>query len=398
MLQRHSDHNHAGGQATVRVVIQQPSLAAYRVPVYRELAQRKGIDLRVRYGQEAAITNVAPDGFDGQGVKRHRWAFFGHPVYWHSVQLHYASRAQTDVLVLSWDLHYASLVPAMLKARLAGVPTVLWGHGYSKREAGWRAKLRMWAAKLGTALLFYNHTTAQRYLDMGFEPSRVFVALNALDQAPIQEARRHWLDRPDALEEFRQRHGLKAGPVVLFVSRFDPVNRLDLLIRAIERLRADHPTVTAVIVGKGEPEESNIRRLAQSLGVEDHVRFPGAIYDERELAPWFLSAQAFCYPANIGLSILHAFGYGLPVVTGDRVVAQNPEIEALRDGENGLVYTDGDDSALAATLDRLFRDPSLAKRLGQEAHRTVMEHFSLANMVDGMEAAVRFCAHQRCQG
>ena len=43
----------------------------------------------------------------------------------------------------------------------------------------------------------------------------------------------------------------------------------------------------------------------------------GSIYDEIELAPWFLTADAFVYPENIGLSILHAFGYGLPV----RVIA-----------------------------------------------------------------------------
>ena len=118
-----------------------------------------------------------------------------------------------------------------------------------------------------------------------------------------------------------------------------------------------------------------------------------ARYNEEALAPWFLCADAFCYPANIGLSILHAFGYGLPVVTSDRVEAQNPEIEALRHEENGLLYADGDARALAGALKMLFDDRGLRQRLSRAARATVCDRYNIARMVDGMEAAVR-CAGQ----
>ena len=36
-----------------------------------------------------------------------------------------------------------------------------------------------------------------------------------------------------------------------------------------------------------------------------------------------------CYPVNIGLSLLHAFGFGLPVVTGNDIGSHNPGIETL---------------------------------------------------------------------
>jgi glycosyltransferase involved in cell wall biosynthesis len=247
-------------------------------------------------------------------------------------------------------------------------------------------------ARLATALVFYNRATAAAYVREGWDARRVFVALNALDQAPIRAAREDWLSRPDDLAAFRRAHRLDdGGPTALFVSRLDADNRVDLLLQAAARLRARHPRLNVVIVGKG-PDQPNLERLAADLGLADRAHFTGAIYDEARLAPWFLSADVFCYPTNIGLSILHAFGYGLPVVTDAATAAQNPEIEALRDGENGLLYPHGDAGGLAAALDGLFSDRERARRMGREALRTAAEEFTLGRMVDGFEAAARYCA------
>ena len=122
------------------------------------------------------------------------------------------------------------------------------------------------------------------------------------------------------------------------------------------------------------------------------MRFLGAVYDEMALAPWFLSADAFCYPANIGLSLLHAFGYGLPVITTDRNELQNPEIEALEPGRNGLVYKHDDLEALASTLERVIVDRPLRESLAAEALVTATQRFNLRTMVDGIEQAIRYAA------
>lgn len=380
---------------SIRVRLQQPSLRKYRVPVYRELASRPGLALRVLYGDQIDTGGAEPDGFHGEQVHLRTISLFRRTIMWHSPQWRCAIRADTDVLILSWNLHYASLIPALLRARANNVPTILWGHGYSKQEAGWRAWPREKVAGLATALMFYNHTAANRYIERGWDPQRIFVALNALDQTPIQATRSHWLAHPEELAAFRREHRLDAGPVILFVSRFEPANRVDLLIRATAQLRSQHPTLQTIIIGKGEPEETRLKELATSLGVADCVRFPGAIYDEHALAPWFLSANVFCYPANIGLSILHAFGYGLPVVTSDDIASQNPEIEALRDGENGSLYRQGNVDHLVKTLDRLLSEPATTKKMSIAAHQTATQQFTMTNMVDGMETAVRYCANRK---
>ena len=383
-----------GPQASaMRVMIQQPALPRYRVPVFQEFARRPGIDLTVLYGDRSSSPpNVEDMPFNAQCVHLQEVSIGRHPVMWHWPQWRGGARRACDVLVLSWDVHYASLVPGLLRAKSNGVRTVLWGHGYSKCEAGWRSRVRSRIARLADALLFYNHTAAEQYLDAGFDPGRVFVGLNAMDQTPLQNARQPWLAEPQKIEAFRRENNLGDGPIVLFVSRLEPANRLGLLIDALPGLVARVPGIQCVIIGKGEPELTNLRRHADERGVAGHVRFPGPIYDENELAPWFLAADVFCYPANIGLSILHAFGYGLPVVTSDHLESQNPEIEALRDGENGLLYRDNDSASLGDTLARLIEDHGLRQCLSEEACRTATQRFTLGNMVDGMEAAIRRAA------
>jgi glycosyltransferase involved in cell wall biosynthesis len=322
-------------------------------------------------------------------------------VRWEPVQIASASRRVCDVLVLEWNAGVASLAPALLLARLRGVGTVLWGHGYSKRERRSARAFRNAIGWLADCLLLYNHTAAEALLGGRAEgdrssprrSKRVFVALNALDQAPIARARDMWRASHGRMEEFRQARGISGRRVALFVSRLEADNGVDLLIRAAANLREQRPELTVVIVGKG-PAENDLRRLTEELNLQDRVIFTGAIYDEDELAPWFVCSDVFVYPRNIGLSLLHALGYGLPVITDDNLAGQNPEIEALRDGENGLLYPAGDVAGLAGAIDRLLGDETLRRRLSDEAERTAAEGFSLANMVDGMEAAIRMAAQR----
>ncbi len=374
----------------LRVVMQQPALPRYRVPVFRELANRPGIDFRLWYAAYPGLPNASPEGFLAEARSTRTIRLLGQELWWSSAQWQACARDHADVAILSWSTRYASLIPALLRARLGGVRAILWGHGHTKRPS----RLRRWflgaVTRLAHAVVFYNHTHAEHFIAHGGDRRRVFVALNALDQTPIQRARRAWLESPGRLDAWRREHDLADRPVVLFVSRLEPDNRVDLLIDAAKALVARRDDLRVIIVGKG-PDEGRLRAHAEHAGLAKHVLLPGAIYDEEQLAAYFLSATCFCYPRNIGLSILHAFGYGVPVVTGDDLDSHNPEIEALRPGENGLLYKDGDADDLARALGALIDDPALARRLGEEALRTATHTFTLSNMVDGFEAAIRSC-------
>jgi glycosyltransferase involved in cell wall biosynthesis len=370
----------------IRVVVEQPCLAHYRVPVFRELARRPEIELHVNYGVCPNLPNCEPAGFSASLVRSRQGLVFGREVVWNPSPWRSAASAR-DVLLMTWNLNHVNLVPALLRARAAGMATILWGHGYSKSETWLRKWIRERAAHLPDVLLFYSAEIRDRFLELGFPPERLHVAPNALDQAPIARAKAAWLCSAERLDFFRQVQDIR-GPLLLFVSRLKPENRLDLLIVATAILRSTHPEVTTAIIGGGDAETIRLKALARELGVQDAVRFVGPLYSEDLLAPWFLSASAFCFPVNAGLSILHAFGFGVPVVTSDRHSAQNPEIEALAPGLNGLLYAHNDAEGLAHALKRLLDNPGLKQRLSAGALQTAQER-SLERMVDGLEDAIR---------
>lgn len=373
----------------IRVTVVDPSLAGYRVPFYRRLAAVDDIDLHVLYG-DTGRPNAQPDGFRADYVPRPRYNVGGHPVYWHPAQLQ-AARSDSHVVVLNWDVHYASLVPALVAARARGVRTILWGHGVNRNDGTIRAWPRRAVGRLADVLLAYTRQAARRLAESGFDSDRVFAAPNSLDQTAIQHARANRLLRPDELHGFKLDHDLHPGPVVLFVSRLDRPRRVDVLIQATRILRERFAQVRTIIVGGG-PAESSLRDLVDQLDLNDHVRFVGPVYDETALSAWYCSADAFVFPSFMGLSVLHAMGYRLPVVIGDDISAHGPEAEAVRDRENGLLFRHNDPTDLARKLELLLCDHALRERLAANALRTAMYGYSIDAMLDGFVAAIRRAA------
>lgn len=371
-----------------RVTIQQPTLTKYRIPVFRHLAESSEFKVCVLYGRRPEWPNACPEGFEGEECRLRIFKLGSQTFFWHQAQLRAVCGSRGDVALLTWNTRYLSLIPSLFLAKLTGTRTVLWGHGYSKAERRFGKWFRNKVGYLASALLFYDERTLRSFLGDTRTNSRLFVAPNALDQAPIREASAAWSRTPTQLEDFQSENDLTGRDVILYCSRLDPNNRVDLLIEACAKFRRSNEAFLILIIGSGDEQTIRLQKLAKDHQIADRCRFLGAIYDEHKLAPWFLSAKVFCYPENIGLSILHAFGYGLPVVTSDSMTQQNPEVVALQDGENGLFYQHGNIDALADALSRILRDCSLQKTMSLAAKKTVTEKYSLNNMVEGMRQSI----------
>jgi glycosyltransferase involved in cell wall biosynthesis len=376
----------------IRVTLVHPSLTDYRVPVFRELASRPGLAVRVVYGLSKDIPNSSPEGFRADPSFRWEGSFGGQLIMAHGAEWTYCSPKYSDVVVLRWTPRSLTLLPALLRARHNGVATVLWGHGYSKRERHWWRGMRNWLAQQCSAVVFYDRQTREACVRDGWDPDRLFVALNCICPDKIKLACQSWRERPQQLEHFRRENNIAEGPVVLFVSRLQPANRVDLLVQATALLVRDIPNLKTVIIGNGVAEKERLQALAAKLTVENSVIFVDGTYEEIKLAPWFLSANVFCYPANIGLSLIHAFWYGLPAVTTDNIGVQNPEIAAFKHGVNGLSYTHDNVPALAEVLQQIVTDNTLRQAFSDAALRTVEEEYTIPRMVNGLEAAIRYAA------
>ena len=376
-----------------RVCVVQPILPHYRVPVFERLAEQPGIDLEVWAGtgeKRSSLVAASPsEKFRLVAAPQRRIGpFISQPK-----QIEAVAAGRFDVVVLSWNARYLQLGKALRAARRHGVRTIIWGHGYSKRENWLRRFNRDRFLRNADACLTYNHTAAKTLMARGHPPEKIFIALNAIDQAPIAEARQRWLAQPEALQQFQREQQISttSGGAILFVSRLEPDKRIDLLLHAFATVVRARPAARLVIIGRG-PQQAKLEALTAQLGIITAVRFTGAVYEEDQLAPWFLSASVFAYPVAIGLSILHAFGYGLPVVTSDDIPSHNPEIEALRPGENGLLYRHGDTTAFANAILRILENHQEQQRMREAARQTVAgpDGFTIERMVEGFADAIAF--------
>jgi glycosyltransferase involved in cell wall biosynthesis len=133
------------------------------------------------------------------------------------------------------------------------------------------------------------------------------------------------------------------------------------------------------------------------LGLEHAVLFTGALYDQEKIAPWCLSACCFPYPPDIGLGLQHAMAYGVPVITNDDMDVHGPEIHALREGENGLLFRNNDAEDLASKMLRLMKDSELHARMSAAAYATVRgpDGWSIEHMAGQFAKCIRAVAKSR---
>src|SRR5262245_56483075 len=115
------------------------------------------------------------------------------------------------------------------------------------------------------------------------------------------------------------------------------------------------------MAGQDKGLEFEIRRLAEELGLNGAVHFPGfldmaAKVKEGDAADIYINTN---HVDNMPVTVVEACAMGLPVVA--TAVGGVPDL--LTDGETGLLVPDNDDQAMTAAIQRLLNDPALAMRL-----------------------------------
>ena len=169
--------------------------------------------------------------------------------------------------------------------------------------------------------------------------------------------------RPDA--------PLPTGTSLLSVARLVPRKGIDTVIHALADLPGD---VTYRVVGRG-PDEGRLRDLARSLRVEHRVVFLGRL-DDAALDAEYRRCTLFVLPARrtpdgdlegYGLVYFEAAAWGRPVVAG----RSGGEIDAVVDGETGLLVDGGSVDSVRAAISTLLACPERLAAFGANGRRRV---------------------------
>jgi glycosyltransferase involved in cell wall biosynthesis len=169
------------------------------------------------------------------------------------------------------------------------------------------------------------------------------------------------------LSDYPYRQRQKLNPRLFWMRCFHPIYNPAMAVRALSRLRSAFPQAELVLAGQDEGMEAGIRRLAQAVGLNGAVRFPGFLNraekaQEGDAADIFINTS---HVDNMPVTIVEACAMGLPVITTDVGGIK----DLLIDGETGLLVPDDDDEAMCKAITRLLNDPALAGRLSNNGRR-----------------------------
>lgn len=202
-----------------------------------------------------------------------------------------------------------------------------------------------------------SRSTAEDLVERGFSTDQIVVIPNGVDLT--------FYSPSEAEPRF-------VVPTLLYLGRLKRYKRVDLVVRALARLRDRGMDARLVIAGRGD-HEPELRRLISKLGLQDAVEMPGFVSEEEKRR---LFRQAWVHVLTSpregwGITNLEAAACGTPTVASD-----SPGLrDSVVDGETGFLVPHGDVGALADRLGRLLTDADLRRRLGMQA-RAFAERFS----------------------
>jgi glycosyltransferase involved in cell wall biosynthesis len=292
-----------------------------------------------------------------------------------------------DYDVVFVDGNPRSLSRALLATllRLLGRNVVLWTTGHSYGANPWTEWIRLSWTRMFHRLFVYTDAEIHDLREKGFTTQDIVAMNNGLDQGQIDAAAAAW--SATRLEAWRRQQDLWGRTVLLSCARLEPKNRFEQMVDAMPAVLAQVPDAVWCVIGSGTEEDRLMSRVREA-GLSDRVRFLGEVYEERDLAPWFLSAAVLVHPAAIGLSLLHAFGYGLPVVTHGTAGHHGPEFAAFTEGLSGRTFREGDVADLARAVIALVRDEARPV-MAQHVRHVARAEYNVEIMVERFATAVR---------
>ena len=290
-----------------------------------------------------------------------------------------------DAVVLEGDpLNLANWV-VLASAALARprIPTLVWTHGWSRRDPALRAFVKRRFFGLASRVLLYSRRAIQIGVEEGHDPHKLIYLGNSLPQPAIV---------PDPAGN----HGLAASTArtpgddgtavnIITVTRLTKDRELDQLLAAMIDLRNRGVSARLSLVGEGEARPG-LQEISESFDLD--VWFVGAIYDPSELAALYSRADVSVVTGRAGLAVAQALYHGAPVIAHNDLSAQMPEVAAIRPGVCGEFFERGNHHDLADKIEMVARGRAMGAYSATACRAVADDEFSPARQAERMIDAI----------
>lgn len=234
----------------------------------------------------------------------------------------------------------------------------------------WSDRIYEKIMKKAKANIFYTDAPIQKWVERGMDRDSFFVAHNTVEVLNTYN--------PETVKDS-----------FLFVGTLYKQKGVDELIKAYAKAydkSKDETFPKLTIVGSGA-EETELKELANSLGLDKRVVFTGAVFEEESLTQYFSQAILCISPKQAGLSVLKSMGYGVPYVTQKDAITGG-EILNIKDGKNGIIYNTSDE--LTEILGDAHTNTVKYQEMGKAAYIFYNNNATPQIMADGVISAVEY--------
>lgn len=179
----------------------------------------------------------------------------------------------------------------------------------------------------------------------------------------------------------RKKYGIGLNDIVVgCIGRLHFQKGQEYLIQAFRSLQEQHPKLRLVLVGDG-PNADMLKTEVMDLG--DAVIFTGSVVgdDYNNLLNAFdIYVQPSRYE-GMPRTLLDAMFMGKPIIA----TAVNGNLDALRDGQNGLLVPAENPGAITTAIDKFLNKPEMASDLAHQAHQDALTSFDMVRQLHRIE-------------
>jgi N-acetyl-alpha-D-glucosaminyl L-malate synthase BshA len=172
----------------------------------------------------------------------------------------------------------------------------------------------------------------------------------------------------------RKRYAPKGQPILMHVSNFRKVKRVEDVVKVFAGVRQKMEAVL-LLVGDG-PERYNVEQMCRQIGICGDIHFLGKTKDVEQV---LMNGDLFILPSeteSFGLAALEAMAAGMPVISSNS--GGLPEVN--EHGYSGFISDVGNTDEMTENALKLLENPSIMERFKKQAFLQA-EKFSLPHIL-----------------
>lgn len=261
-------------------------------------------------------------------------------------------------------------LPSTLASLISRKPIILTIHSTVYELETWKRKLiNALLSRCVSQVVAVSKAVALKLNSAGVPANKIICIYNGVDVSQFMG---------DSKNKFRQELCIPDDSRLMgMVANLRPAKDHEMAIKAAAMVIKKVPKTHFMMVGDGVDKTAQaLMRLREYLGVSRNVHFLGF----REDIPNVLkSLDLFVLASKVeGLpvSIIEAMAAGLPVVASN----VGGIAELIEEGITGFLVPPGDYNRLAEKIKVILQNPTLAKSMGIEGRKKILNNFSLEAM------------------